>query len=69
MSDVAIAVLAILALFAGLMFLGNAASREECRAKWQDSSFQYRYSLFGGCQISADGKVWLPSENYREIAE
>ncbi len=69
MREVLIGLVVIFAVFMGLLFIAYHMERAECRAKWESSTFEHRYSFFGGCQISKDGKIWLPSENYREISE
>lgn len=33
--------------------------RPACYAEWRDSGFQVRWSLYGDCQLSTDGKIWI----------
>jgi hypothetical protein len=45
----------------------NRLVRASCYAAWQDSEFSVRWSVLADCQISKNGLVWIPAENYREI--
>lgn len=37
-------------------------ARPSCYAEWRDSGNQVRWSLFSGCQLSTDGKLWFGDE-------
>lgn len=39
-------------------------ARPTCYAQWKDSGFEAEWTLYGGCRISKDGKVWISSEVY-----
>lgn len=41
--------------------------KASCYAAWEDSGLQVRWSAIGDCQVSEDGKIWLPSTAYREV--
>ena len=65
-----------LAVFALMVVLGLAftfgcisavyagVSRPSCYATWRDSEFQARWSFWGGCQLSRDGRIWAPADVY-----
>lgn len=62
----AIIIVAII-FFSGLGLIAWAVSSYSCHSKWRKSGFQTDYGLVQGCLISKDGKIWIPSENYREL--
>lgn len=41
-----------------------ALARPSCYAHWSGSAYQARWSFWGDCQISADGKIWMPEDAY-----
>ena len=58
---VSIVILALLG-FAGIVSAAYAfIDRPSCYATWRDSEFQARWSFWGGCQLSRDGRVWAPA--------
>ena len=46
-----------------MMFLNSL----ECSRQWENSGLLSKYETFGGCTVSKDGKIWLPSSAYREV--
>lgn len=61
----ALVLLALVLLFG----IGLSVDAASCRKQWQDSGMDARWLLIGGCQISADGRHWIPAENYREFEQ
>lgn len=67
------ALFVVLGIVIGTFLAGTMATlvywskRVSCKAQWQDSGYQYRYELFAGCRVSADGKVFIPADNLREL--
>ncbi len=69
--EFAIVVVVILSLLAmvviplgfGMVFLNSL----ECSKQWKNSGLLSKYETFGGCAVSKDGKIWLPSSAYREV--
>jgi hypothetical protein len=61
-----VAVLVLVALLSGAMFLTVELVERACSARWEDSGFKHRYSFFGGCQIQLPNNIWIPAANYRE---
>lgn len=58
-------ILAVVAVVLGLAVAGSyAIDQPSCYAHWRDSGYQVRWSLFGDCQISADGKSWITDDAY-----
>lgn len=62
---IVIALLAMLVITVGLVIGGAYAfDRPTCYAHWRNSGYEARWSLFGDCQISADGKTWMTDDAY-----
>lgn len=38
--------------------------RPTCLAHWRNSGYEVRWSLWGDCQISQDGKTWMNDDAY-----
>lgn len=36
--------------------------RPSCYAQWRDSGYEVRWSFWGDCQLSKDGKHWIVDE-------
>lgn len=40
-----------------------------CEAQWESSGKQWKYSLFGNCQIRLENGDWIPASSYRSVNE
>jgi len=63
--------IALVIAFLALLFSAIAVpvyyfQQYQCKSQWQDSNFNYRFSLIGGCQIKTDQAGWIPAKNYRD---
>jgi prepilin-type N-terminal cleavage/methylation domain-containing protein len=56
-------VIAILAILISIPVLNVAG----CTARWENSGMQSRWSFLSQCQVSKDGKTWMPERSYRSI--
>lgn len=61
----------ILAAVLGVLIVGclYGFERPSCYAQWRDSGLQVRWSVFGDCQLSADGKRWVTDDAYVTITK
>jgi len=66
LNDLSFLVVLIVLIVAGVgaasVALVYSISRPSCYAHWRDSGLQARWSLYGDCQVSADGRTWVTDD-------
>lgn len=64
-----ICALALAGLFFGAEY---GIERPSCYAHWRDSGLRVRWSIYGDCQVSSDGKHWITddafTQTYKQVA-
>ena len=67
MKEALLLAVGLVILCASMLWAVNEYSRKQCKARWENSGYDTRYSFIGGCLISADGKRWIPGDALREV--
>ena len=62
--DEVITFLVVVCLIIVVIFASVKLSDVSCSAKVENMGFNYRWSIFGGCQIEVKPNQWIPLEHY-----
>jgi hypothetical protein len=39
----------------------------KCKYTWQDTGYESKWQLLGGCKVRKDNGPWIPAKNLREM--
>ncbi len=69
MREVALAFVVMIVIIAAFFGVAIALDSAGCKARFEGSEIQSRYSVLGGCRVHDPKFGWIPADNFRSLGE
>lgn len=69
MKEVVLAVLVMVTIITIIFGLAIALDSAGCKARFEGSAIQSRYSILGGCRVHDPKFGWIPADNFRNLGD